>query len=214
MKIQKIKLADLKPLEVNVRKHSDKQIKEIMRSVDQFGQTRAIVIDEKNNILIGNGLYAAMVKAGLVECFVYRKTGLSEKDKKKLILADNKTYSLGADDYENIEFYLEEITAAGDFDIAGFDEDVLKDLMRQADDVLQDVQSYGVLDQSVIEQKQQVAESRANNEDSEITLKDSKNNGLSDENAVEVITPNHLQTNSDDVATVLCPNCGECIPLD
>lgn len=208
MKIQKIKLADLKPLEVNVRKHSEKQIKEIMRSVDQFGQTRAIVIDEKNNILIGNGLYAAMVKAGLVECFVYRKKGLSEKDKKKLILADNKTYSLGADDYENIEFYLEEITAAGDFDIAGFDEDVLKDLMRQADDVLQDVQNYGVLDQSVIEQKQQVAESRANNDDTQSPLQNSEIEEQTEQTAVV----NDAQT--EEVATILCPNCGECIPLD
>lgn len=36
------------------------------------------------------------------------------------------------------------------------------------------------------------------NEVSGITLKDSKNNGLSDRNTVEVITPNNIQTNSDD----------------
>ena len=71
MKLQKKKLSTLKPLEVNVRKHSDKQIKELIRSVNQFGQTRAIVIDEENNILIGNGLHAAMLEAGLEEAFVY-----------------------------------------------------------------------------------------------------------------------------------------------
>ena len=62
MKLEVVKLSDLKPLEKNVRKHNDKQIDELVKSVEQFGQTRAMVIDEDNNILIGNGLYFALVK--------------------------------------------------------------------------------------------------------------------------------------------------------
>ena len=69
MKIQKVKLHDLKPLEKNVRKHTDTQINELMRSVKQFGQTRAIVLDENNNILIGNGLYEALKRAGAEVAF-------------------------------------------------------------------------------------------------------------------------------------------------
>ena len=205
MKIQKIKLTELKPLEQNVRKHSDKQIIELIRSVEQFGQTRAIVIDEQNNILIGNGLFMAMTQAGLDEAFVYRKHGLTEIEKKKLILADNKTYSLGSDDYENIESYLEEITASGDFEIAGFDEDMLRNLMRDADKLLTDVQNYGVLDQSVIEHKQQVAESREQAQPEQVS-----------EQVSEQVNPQATpqeQTESA-VETIVCPNCGECIPLD
>lgn len=207
MKIQKIKLTELKPLEQNVRKHSDKQIIELIRSVEQFGQTRAIVVDEKNNILIGNGLFMAMVQAGLDEAFVYRKRGLSEIEKKKLILADNKTYSLGADDYENIESYLEEITASGDFEIAGFDEDMLRNLMRDADEVLADVQNYGVLDQSVIEHKQQVAESREHTQEQPEQVS---------EQATPQATPQADPQEQPEytVETIICPNCGECIPLD
>jgi ParB-like chromosome segregation protein Spo0J len=208
LKIQKIKLENLNPLEVNVRKHGEKQITELIRSVNQFGQTRAIVIDEKNNILIGNGLYEAMVKAGLEEAFIYRKRGLSELEKKKLILADNKTYSLGADDYENIELFLEEITAAGDFEIAGFDEDVLRNLMRQADEVLADVQNYGILDKNVVDQKREVGEIRANNAD---TQKEQQNNEINEQQADSAGSDD---TQTDEVATVICPNCGECIPLD
>lgn len=205
MKIQKIKLTELKPLEQNVRKHSDKQIIELIRSVEQFGQTRAIVVDEKNNILIGNGLFMAMMQAGLDEAFIYRKRGLSEIEKKKLILADNKTYSLGADDYENIESYLEEITASGDFEIAGFDEDMLRNLMRDADEVLADVQNYGVLDQSVIEHKQQVAESREQAQPEQVS-----------EQVSEQVNPQATPQEQPEYAveTIVCPNCGECIPLD
>lgn len=200
MEVQKIKLHDLKPLEKNVRRHGDNQIKELIRSVEQFGQTRAIVVDEDNNILIGNGLHAAMVKAGHVECFVYRKTGLSDTEKKKLILADNKTYSLGADDYENIEAYLEEIASTGDFDIAGFDEDVLRNLIRDAEEVLEDVQNYGVLAPEVVEKKQEAGER--------------VENAAAAQNAPERPSVEQDAPEAEQVPTVMCPNCGECIPLD
>ena len=200
MDVQKSKLHDLKPLEVNVRKHNDNQIKELIRSVEQFGQTRAIVVDEDNNILIGNGLYAAMVKAGHEECFIYRKAGLSEVEKKKLILADNKTYSLGSDDYENIEAYLADIAATGDYDVAGFDEGVLRDLMRDAEEVLADVQSYGVLTPEVVEKKIERAER--------------VENAAPVQNEQEGQSEAQAEQSADEVPTVICPNCGECIPLD
>lgn len=105
MKLEVVKINDLKPLEKNVRKHNDKQIDELIKSVEQFGQTRAMVIDEDNNILIGNGLYFALVKMNKADVQCYRKTGLSEVEKKKLILSDNKIYSLGADNYDEINNY-------------------------------------------------------------------------------------------------------------
>ena len=204
MNVQKINLHDLKPLEVNVRKHNDNQLKELIRSVEQFGQTRAIVVDDENNILIGNGLHAAMVKAGHTECFIYRKTGLSETEKKKLILADNKTYSLGADDYENIEAYLAEITASGDFNIAGFDEEVLRNLMRDADEILEDVQNYGVLTPDMVEKKLDRAE-RVENAPVQ------QNNFIAQSEPESEL---QSEPETEPVPTVLCPNCGECIPLD
>lgn len=200
MEVQKIKLSSLKPLEVNVRKHGENQLKELMRSVQQFGQTRAIVVDEENNILIGNGLHAAMVKAGHVECFIYRKTGLSETEKKKLILADNKTYSLGTDDYENIEAYISDITSTGDFDIAGFDEEVLRNLMRDADEVLADVQNYGVLTTQAVEKKQEAVERAAT--------------PPAPQNAPESHPERVPAPEPEQVPSVMCPNCGECIALD
>lgn len=201
MEVQKIKLHDLKPLEVNVRKHNDNQIKELIRSVEQFGQTRAIVVDDENNILIGNGLHAALVKAGYSEAYIYRKSGLSETEKKKLILADNKTYSLGTDDYENIEAYIAEITASGDFNIAGFEEEVLRNLMRDADEILEDVQNYGVLSSEVVEKK--------------IEKGERVENATAQQNAhIAQSEPQNENMPESEPETVMCPNCGECIPLD
>ena len=57
MKVTIKKLSVLKHPEKNVRIHSEQQIRELKRSLEKFGQTRALVIDENNIILIGNGLY-------------------------------------------------------------------------------------------------------------------------------------------------------------
>ena len=56
MKVIKKRLDDLKHPEKNVRIHSEQQIRELKRSLEKFGQTRALVVDENNVILIGNGL--------------------------------------------------------------------------------------------------------------------------------------------------------------
>ena len=143
MNIETMKLSELKLLENNVRRHTEVQLKELIRSLDQFGQTRAIVIDEGNNILVGNGLYMAMTKRGDTEATVHRVVGLSDRQKKKLVLADNKIFQLGGDDFAQIESYLADITSEGDFDIAGFDEDSLKNLMRDVDEVAHDLMQYG-----------------------------------------------------------------------
>ena len=56
MKVIKKRLDDLKHPEKNVRIHSEQQIRELKRSLEKFGQTRALGVEENNVILIGNGL--------------------------------------------------------------------------------------------------------------------------------------------------------------
>lgn len=53
MKITTAKIKDLKHPDKNVRIHSEQQIRELKRSLEKFGQTRALVVDENNTILIG-----------------------------------------------------------------------------------------------------------------------------------------------------------------
>ena len=60
MNIIQMNIAELRHPEKNVRNHSKKQIKEMMRSLDKFKQFRPIVVDENNTILCGNGLVMAM----------------------------------------------------------------------------------------------------------------------------------------------------------
>lgn len=156
MKVTKKKLADLRRPERNVRRHTEKQLKEFRRSVEMFGQIRPIVIDEENVILAGNGLYETLLSMGWVDADCHIVQGLSESEKKKLMLADNKIYGLGVDDLDALDSILAELK--DDLDIPGFDEELLSNMMAEAADVTDKLQEYGTLDEKEIEEIREARE--------------------------------------------------------
>lgn len=132
-RMETIPLAALRPPERNVRQHPEAQIVELMRAVEMFGQTRPVVIDEENTVLAGNGLVVALQRLERSEAQALRITGLSKAAKAKLMLSDNKIFSLGLDDYDGMMTLIRDL---GDFDIPGFDADVLSSLLT-SDEVAQ-----------------------------------------------------------------------------
>ena len=130
MEIKKAKasITTLKPHPENPRLHSEIQIKEIGRSINMFKQYRPIIVDEDNIILAGHGLWLALKDSGAKSCDIIRYTGLSNKNKKKLLLADNKIQSMGHDNQETIKNLVLSIV---DNNIPGYDEDILKLLSIQ-----------------------------------------------------------------------------------
>lgn len=217
MKVIKKRLDDLKHPEKNVRIHSEQQIRELKRSLEKFGQTRALVVDENNVILIGNGLYEAMVSLGYQEASVYVKTELSENDKKKLMIADNKTYALGIDNLDTLNEFLEELQ--GDLDIPGYDEEILQQMVADADEVTEKISEYGTLDESEIqkikeanekrEQKATAAEISDNNSENSSENPNTSDNQSSERQNTTETEPEITETRK----FVICPNCGEKIWL-
>lgn len=205
MKLEVVKLSDLKPLEKNVRKHNDKQIDELIKSVEQFGQTRAMVIDEDNNILIGNGLYFALVKMNKAEVQCYRKTGLSEIEKKKLILSDNKIYGLGSDDYEEINNYIQEITGMGDFEIAGYDKFILEQMTATDEQVEEAIKNYGTITDTKFIQEEPKQEINNTYIEKEPEIKNEP---------VTMVTETNVGAEKNEKKYIICPSCGEMIYLD
>lgn len=65
-------LAILKPYKRNPRTHPKEQIEQICRSIDEFGFTNPLLIDEHDNIIAGHGRYEAAKKMKLqsVPCVV------------------------------------------------------------------------------------------------------------------------------------------------
>lgn len=150
MTIVRMPLSSLQRPERNVRMHTEKQIREFERSVTMFGQIRPIVVDDKLVILAGNGLYETLIRLGWTEADVLKMDNLSENQKKKLMLADNKIFGLGVDDLEAFDSFLADLQ--DDLDIPGFDEDLLRSMASQASEVSSTLQEYGTLDSEEIEQ--------------------------------------------------------------
>lgn len=149
MEIITMKLVDLVKPEKNVRIHTEQQLKEFQRSVKMFGQIRPIVVDENNVILAGNGLYETLIAMGKEKADVYKYDNLTENQKKKLMIADNKIFSLGIENLDTLNSFLEDLQ--GDLDIPGFDEDILKQMVSEAEDVTEKLSEYGTLDDEEIQ---------------------------------------------------------------
>src|SRR5665213_1616622 len=80
----------LKPDPKNPRRHSDKQIKQIARSIETFGFVVPILVDQNNFIVAGHGRYLAAQILKLAEVPVIKLEHLIEAEVKALRIADNR----------------------------------------------------------------------------------------------------------------------------
>lgn len=132
MELEVVPIGSVHPLEGNPRSHSPEQVDALAESYRMFGQYRPLVVDEDDVILAGNGLHAAMVKAGAATVAVQRMTGLTADERTKLVLVDNRLGDMGTDDHAIVEGML---ASLGDVDVPGFDDDVLQSLRADLDAV-------------------------------------------------------------------------------
>ena len=93
MEYVKRKLSAIKPYENNPR-FNDAAVDDVAESIKQCTYIAPIIIDEDGVILAGHTRYKALKKLGYKECSVIVAKGLTEDQKKKYRLYDNKTGEL------------------------------------------------------------------------------------------------------------------------
>lgn len=222
---KRLPLSSLKEAERNVRIHSDTQIEELKRSVNKWGQTRAIVCDENYHIMIGNGLFSALTQLGWTEADCYVYSGLTENDKKKMMMADNKIYTLGVDNLDVMEQF---ITEMKDFDIPGYDPSLLETLCFEFDDADDYMTGYGVIDDATKTDMERASEKYTKKEatfassareitplDTESALQQQQNDFTHAEHVGAGGEKSTLETqrNALEKRFLVCPKCGERIWL-
>jgi DNA modification methylase len=107
----------------NARTHSRKQIAQIAASISQFGFTNPLLIDEESILIAGHGRLKAAQNLGLEEVPAIELTGLSEAEKRALVLADNKiALNAGWDiDVLKIEIeHLQDFSTEFSLEVTGF----------------------------------------------------------------------------------------------
>lgn len=90
MKAEMIKVGDIVPFERNAKKHDERQIKNVMESIKQFGMAQPLVVDKNNVLIIGHCRLIACKRLKMEEVPVWRMDDLTPEDVDRLRLLDNK----------------------------------------------------------------------------------------------------------------------------
>lgn len=207
MNITTKNLSDLHTPARNVRRHTDKQISEYIRSLKMFGQVKPVICDESGEIIVGNGLYQAMLQMGAESCECYVITGLSAAQKKKLMLADNRVYELGITDTDAFQEIIKELE--GDIDVPGWDEDLLTVMNAATADVDEIVKGYGSFDQDAVNR---LADRPAPSEAYQPQVPAATPTPAATLPAEPSREPGQLER-ADAQRIIICPKCGEQICL-
>lgn len=130
MEIIKLNINEVIPYSNNPRKN-DNAVDAVAESIKQCGYCSPIVIDEDNVILAGHTRLKALKKLKWKEVECVRKTGLTEEQKKKYRILDNKTNELAEWDFDLLEQEIYGLDFDG-FDF-GFDDTVFDNTVERKD---------------------------------------------------------------------------------
>jgi len=92
MKVDKVKISEVKTNPKNPRLIKDDKFRKLVKSIQEFPQMlelRPIVVDENNIVLGGNMRLKACKEAGMKEVYIVKAEGLTELQKDEFIVKDN-----------------------------------------------------------------------------------------------------------------------------
>jgi len=116
-------LERLIPSPRNARTHSESQVAEIAGSIRAFGFANPILVGEEGDVIAGHGRLAAARRLGLSEAPVIVLEGLSEVQRRQLVLADNRIALNAGWNAELLQLELQDLKAMGaDLSVLGFSE--------------------------------------------------------------------------------------------
>ena len=114
------------PYERNAKQHTEKQIKNLINSINRFGWQQDVVITSDNVLVIGHGRRLAALQIGCEMPYhrIDKKAdALTDADIRELRIADNQTNAETGMDFSALEAEIEDLSFDGfDFDF-GFDFD-------------------------------------------------------------------------------------------
>ncbi len=131
LSIDYVPTTDLLPYAMNSRTHSDEQVAQIAASIEEFGFTNPILIDDAAGIIAGHGRLMAAKRLNLNDVPTITLEGLTEAQKKAYVIADNKLALNAGWDTEGLTAELRRLQELEfDLDLIGFDSDELAQLLE------------------------------------------------------------------------------------
>lgn len=122
-------VADLKPYARNARTHSDAQIDQIAASIREFGFTNPILVGPDLGIIAGHGRLEGAKRVGMEQVPTIELAGLTDSQRKALVLADNRIAESSGWDDKILSLELADLHAAGFDQFTGFTSSELSNLL-------------------------------------------------------------------------------------
>ena len=121
------------PYARNARTHSPAQIAEIAGSIRAFGFANPILVSPSGDVIAGHGRLAAARQLGLAEVPVIVLEGLTDAQRRQLVLADNRIALNAGWDAEMLRLELRDLADLGaDLSDLGFSARELAEALRPA----------------------------------------------------------------------------------
>ena len=131
--IERWPLGQLLPYARNARTLSDEQVAQIAASIKEFGFVNPILVGPDRVIIAGHGRLLAARKLGMTEVPVIVIEGLTENQRRALVLAHNKLTLNAGWDEEMLRLEIDALRDADyDLDLIGFDDQELADLLARS----------------------------------------------------------------------------------
>ena len=128
-------LDSLVPYARNARTHSEAQLAEIAGSIREFGFTNPVLIAEDDTLIAGHGRVLAARLLGMETVPSIVLSGLSESQRRALVLADNRIALNAGWDESLLALELSDLKEAGyDLGIMGFEDGELDRLLSGAEE--------------------------------------------------------------------------------
>ena len=123
MEIIKLNINDITPYENNAKIHTEEQIEQIKKSIQEFGMNDPIAVwGDKNTIVEGHGRLEALKQLGYTEVDCIRLDHLTDEERKAYTLAHNKINMNTGFDIDLLDEELDSIEDI-DMEVFGFDLD-------------------------------------------------------------------------------------------
>jgi len=113
-------VSQLKEFPGNPRRHPERQIAALMKSIRRFW-TNPILVDETGTILAGHGRCEAAKRLGMTKVPTVTVSGLSDSDKRAVVIADNRLPEQAVWDFDLLRGHFRDlITLDFDVELTGF----------------------------------------------------------------------------------------------
>ncbi len=124
LSVQDRPITDLKPYSCNARTHSEKQLRQIAVSIEEFGFTNPVLIKKGGQIIAGHGRVEAAKLLGRTHVPTIELGHLSPEQVRAYIIADNRLAEKAGWDMDILAVEFEALSELGldfDLELTGFD---------------------------------------------------------------------------------------------